>query len=79
MCMRLKPARPIIYHITHGRNLARIIADGCLWSDAEMIGRAGPVAAIGMSKIKKRRLEELPVGCHPGTNVGQFVPFYFCP
>jgi hypothetical protein len=58
---------------------SRILADKSLWSDAEMIGRAGPVAAIGMSKIKKRRLEELPVGCHPGTNVGQFVPFYFCP
>jgi hypothetical protein len=73
------PARPKIYHITHGRNLSRIVAEGCLWSDAEMIGRSGPDAAIGMSKIKKRRLEELPVACHPGTNVGQFVPFYFCP
>lgn len=72
------PALPKIYHITHGRNLVRIIAEGCLWSDAEMIGRGGPEAAIGMSKIKKRRLEELPVDCHPGTKVGQFVPFYFC-
>jgi ssDNA thymidine ADP-ribosyltransferase, DarT len=73
------PARPKIYPIKHGRTLFRILTDKSLWSDAEMIGRAGPVAAIGMSKIKKRRLEELPVGCHPGTNVGQFVPFYFCP
>jgi hypothetical protein len=73
------PARPKIYHITHGRNLAKIVAENCLWSDAEMISRGGPEAMIGMSKIKKRRLEELTVPCHPGTKVGQFVPFYFCP
>src|SRR3954447_8446528 len=77
--MATPPARPTIYHITHGRNLARIIADGCLWSDAEIIARGGPAAGIGMSHIKKRRLEELDVTCHPGTKVGQFVPFYFCP
>lgn len=73
------PARPKIYHITHGRNLARIIADGCLWSDAEIVNQGGPAAPIGMSHIKRRRLEELPLSCHPGTMVGQFVPFYFCP
>ena len=73
------PVRPKIYHITHGRNLARIVAEKCLWSDAEMISRGGPEAAIGMSNIKKRRLEELAVTCHPGTMVGHFVPFYFCP
>jgi len=77
--MGLPPAQPKIHHITHGRNLARIIADGCLWSDAEMIARGGPEAPIGMSKIKKRRLEELVVACHPGTMVGHYVPFYFCP
>ncbi len=73
------PAQPKLFHITHGRNLAKILADGCLWSDAEMVGRGGPQAAIGMPKIKTRRLEELEVPCHPGTKVGQFVPFYFCP
>lgn len=73
------PLRPEIYHITHGRNLARIIVDGCLWSDAEIVTRGGPEALIGMSKIKKRRLEELDVSCHPGTKVGHYVPFYFCP
>ena len=73
------PAQPKIYHITHGKNLANIVAKGCLWSDAEMIGRGGPEAMIGMSHIKKRRLEELAVACHPETKVGQFVPFYFCP
>ncbi len=77
--MATPPARPKIYHITHGENLAGIIADGCLWSDAEMIVRGGPAAAIGLEGIKKRRLEELDVACHPGAKVGQFVPFYFCP
>ena len=77
--MATPPTRPKIYHITHGRNLARIVADRCLWSDAEIIARGGPEAAIGLSDIKKRRLEELAVACHPGTRVGQFVPFYFCP
>jgi hypothetical protein len=32
-----------------------------------------------MSSIKRRRVEELEVSCHPGTNVGDCVPFYFCP
>ena len=33
---------------------------------------------IGMGNIKQRRLE-LEVSCHPTTNVGDYVPFYFCP
>jgi ssDNA thymidine ADP-ribosyltransferase, DarT len=77
--MANSPAQPKIYHITHGRNLARIIADGCLWSDEEIIFRGGPEAPIGISEIKKRRLELLNVDCRPGTKVGQYVPFYFCP
>jgi hypothetical protein len=32
-----------------------------------------------MSEIKARRLNELEVTCHRGTNVGEYVPFYFCP
>jgi len=32
-----------------------------------------------MSAIKARRLYELEVDCHPGTKVGEYVPFYFCP
>ena len=72
------PAAPRIYHITHVDNLPRIIKAGGLWSDAEMGSRGGPAATIGMSTIKQRRLT-LPVRCHPGDIVGQYVPFYFCP
>jgi ssDNA thymidine ADP-ribosyltransferase, DarT len=32
-----------------------------------------------MSAIKARRLFELDVNCYPGTKVGEYVPFYFCP
>lgn len=73
------PARPKIYHITHVENLGEIVTDGGLLSDAAMIARGGPTQAIGMSSIKRRRVEELVVGCHPGTRVGDYVPFYFCP
>jgi hypothetical protein len=73
------PAHPKIYHITHLRNLPQIIADGGLWSDAERVRRSLDCQIVGMSEIKRRRLEELEVACYPGTKVGQYVPFYFCP
>jgi hypothetical protein len=71
------PARPKIYHIIHVDRLASIIADGCLWSDAMMAQRVGAGSTIGMGSIKQRRLT-LPVDCHPGDHVGNYVPFYFC-
>jgi hypothetical protein len=70
------PAMPKIYHIVHIDNLASIVADGFLWSDAVMVQRQGGTV-IGMGSIKQRRLG-LPVSCHQGTNVGEYVPFYFC-
>lgn len=76
--MTTPPARPKLYHITHVDNLRDIVADGLL-SDADMIARGGPPRAIGMSGIKRRRVEELEVDRHPGTRVGDYVPFYFCP
>lgn len=66
------------FHITHVGNLPAIIDRGGLLSDARMIHHGGPTAAIGMSSIKHRRLT-LPVPCHPGTCVGDYVPFYLCP
>jgi hypothetical protein len=71
--------QPKIYHITHVDNLTAIVAEGGLVSDREMLDRGGPTRAIGMSAIKDRRIRELDVSCHPGTMVGDYVPFYFCP
>ena len=73
------PAQPKIYHITHVNNLAAIVREGVLVSDATMLARGGPSVTIGMSAIKKRRIEEITVSCHPETKVGDYVPFYFCP
>jgi hypothetical protein len=73
------PPHPKVYHITHMKNLTGIVADQKLLCDAKMIARGGPVQAIGMSAIKKRRVEEIEVGTHPDTKVGDYVPFYFCP
>lgn len=71
------PANPKIYHIVHVERLPSIVADGGLWSDAVMATRStGPV--IGNQEIKADRLQ-LPVHCHAGTRVGDYVPFYFCP
>lgn len=72
------PSRPKVYHITHVDNLPGIVASGGLLSDARMIAIGGPSCAIGMSTIKQRRLTR-PVPPHPGTRVGDYVPFYFCP
>ena len=77
--MMTSPARPKLYHITHVDNLRAIAAAGELLSDAAMIAQGGPVQAVGMSGIKRLRLEEREVACHPGTKVGDYVPFSFCP
>ena len=71
-------AHPKIYHIVHVDRLASIVADGFLWSDAALQRRAPPGTTIGMNTIKQRRLTN-PVKCRPGLNVGDCVPFYFCP
>lgn len=73
------PPAPSIYHITHVSNLAQIVEDGALLSDAVMVARGGPATTIGMSTIKLRRLTELRVKCHPEDFVGEHVPFFFCP
>jgi hypothetical protein len=72
------PANPKIYHIVHVDKLASIVADGCLWSDAELVGRNVPGTVIGMNNIKERRMNKLTLASHPGLFVGQCVPFYFC-
>lgn len=78
LSMSTPPPDLKIFHITHVDNLPAIIASGGLLSDASMIALGGPQAGIGMSRIKQRRLK-LPVPCHTGSHVGDYVPFYFCP
>ena len=76
---RSVPANPKIYHITHVRNVPQIVEAGVLWSDAKRIELGLDCDVVGMASIKRRRLEEIEVDCHPGTKVGEYVPFYFCP
>jgi len=67
-----------LYHIAHVDRLPSIVADGCLWCDAEILRRNPAGTTIGMGSIKERRLG-LPLASHPGLHVGDCVPFYFCP
>lgn len=69
---------PDIFHITHVENLAGIIAAGGLFSDSALAAQKNAVTNIGYTQIKAGRLTK-PVPSYPGTTVGQFVPFYFCP
>lgn len=73
------PLHPKIYHIVHVDRLASIIADGCLWCDAEILHRSPPGTTIGMNSIKQRRLTQLTLSSYPELHVGECVPFYFCP
>jgi hypothetical protein len=73
-----QPAHPKIYYIVHIDRLPSIINDGRLLCDAVMMQSVGGGTTIGMTGIKRRRLT-LPVTCHQGTQVGDYVPFYFCP
>jgi hypothetical protein len=73
------PVTPKIYHIVHVDRLPSIVADGFLWSDAEIARRVPPGTTIGINNIKQRRLNELILTSHPGLYVGACVPFYFCP
>lgn len=72
------PAQPKIYHIVHVDRLPSIIADGCLWCDAEIVNRDPPGTTIGMNGIKQRRLG-LTLTSRQDLHVGDCVPFYFCP
>lgn len=73
------PAEPRVYHIEHADRLQSIVADDCLWCDAEIVRRLPPGTTIGMNKIKERWLRELTLTSHPDLHVGDCVPFYFCP
>ena len=77
--MMTVPVQPKIYHIVHVDRLPSIVANGCLWCDAEIVRRTPLGTTIGMNDIKQRRLNELPLISHVGLKVGACVPFYFCP
>jgi len=72
------PARPKLYHIVHADRLTSIIADGGLLCDTTMMKRPKVGTAIGMTEIKARRART-KLASHPELNVGDCVPFYFCP
>lgn len=76
--MTAVPENPKIYHITHIKNLEGILRDDVIWSDAKRCELGLECEIVGISVIKMRRLKELEVDCHPGTKVGEYVPFYFC-
>lgn len=67
-----------IYHITHGRNLAAIIAAGGLWCDAQIAARGLTPLGIAHQHIKERRRRRV-VPCAAGGTLADYVPFYFAP
>lgn len=73
------PKNPQIYHIVHVDRLESILADGCLWCDAEIHRWQSEGTVIGMDHIKRRRMTENVLQSHWGVYVGDCVPFYFCP
>jgi hypothetical protein len=67
-----------IYHITHVENLAGMIREGRLWSDAQRISRNLVNTNIGYSHIKERRMRH-PVTVAARGTWGNYVPLNFCP
>lgn len=69
--------RTPIYHITHINNLAAILKDGKLWSDADRTKRGYTPESIAYEHIKKRRFStSVPIDTQ-GV-LADYVPFYFC-
>lgn len=67
-----------IYHILHVDRLQSIIKDGHLWCDAKINQGNFIGTNIGMNHIKQRRLT-LSLSSYPDLQVGDCVPFYYCP
>lgn len=67
-----------VSHITHVDNLAGILREGCLWSDAKRIALNLNNKNIGYNHIKQRRLQH-SVNVAAGGTIGEYVPFNFCP
>ncbi len=65
-----------IYHITHKKNLPRILEHEGLWSDAEKISRRIETRNIAYQDLKGRRSRKA-VPISPFGNLDNYVPFYF--
>lgn len=72
------PVDPPIFHITHVDNLPGVLREGGLWCDRERIAQQLLSTNIGHLHIKQRRLAR-PVTTGAGGNLGDYVPFNFCP
>jgi hypothetical protein len=59
-------------------NIPSILGHGQLWSDSQRLKRNLVTTNIGYSHIKQRRLSR-PVTTTVGSNLGDYVPFNFCP
>lgn len=67
---------PLIYHITHSRNLPSILQQGGLLCDATA-ANLNPIG-IAHANIKQRRANRR-VTLGPGGALCDYVPFYFAP
>ena len=67
-----------IFHITHCRNLERIVESGCLWCDQQAAIRGANPVGIAHSHIKERRARRI-VPLAAGGKLADYVPFYFAP
>lgn len=67
-----------VYHFTKIDNLADIVRDGCLSSDAALLAAGRTPASVAYEGIKERR-RRTAVPCGPGGFVADYVPFYFNP
>jgi hypothetical protein len=75
----VRPARPVlIYHLTHGRNLAAMAEAGELRCKTALDDATATYEAIAYPGIQGRRARQA-VPCGPGGVVHDYVPFYFCP
>lgn len=70
------PDRVLLYHITHLRNLPRILASGGLMAYSTLAD--GDFVTIAHGNIQERRARTR-VPCGTGGTLHDYVPFYFGP
>ncbi|MGA6165979.1 type II toxin-antitoxin system toxin DNA ADP-ribosyl transferase DarT [Amycolatopsis magusensis] len=68
----------LIYHFTDHTNLAGIVADGGLHSDARMAVLGRMLTECANEGVKRDRRTRV-VPCPPGGVVADYVPFYYAP